>query len=71
MSGFNEHRFLRVKCGSLTGSGYSSDNKVNIKFKHCDVDKMNIRTVIILGIIVLCQSIGFSTHEQGSHQYYP
>ena len=33
-----EHRFLRVKGGFLKGSVYHSDNKVNIKFQHCDVD---------------------------------
>jgi alkaline phosphatase D len=33
-----EHRFLRVKGGFLKVSVYRSDNKVNIKFQHCDVD---------------------------------
>jgi len=33
-----EHRFLRVKGGFLKVSVYRSDNKVNIKFRHCDVD---------------------------------
>jgi alkaline phosphatase D len=33
-----EHRFLRVKGGYLRGTVYREDNKVNIKFQHCDVD---------------------------------
>lgn len=33
-----EHRFLRVKGGYLRGSVYHTDNKMNIKFQHCDVN---------------------------------
>ena len=33
-----EHRFLRVKGGFLKGSVYHSDEKVNLKFQHFDVD---------------------------------
>jgi len=33
-----EHRFLRVKGGYLWGSVYRSEDKVYIKFQHCDVD---------------------------------
>jgi len=33
-----EHRFLRIKGGFLKGSLYHADNKVFLKFQHCDVD---------------------------------
>ena len=33
-----EHRFLRVKGGYLRGSVWRSDNIVNIRFQHCDVN---------------------------------
>jgi len=33
-----EHRFLRVKGGYLRGSVRRSDNIVNIRFQHCDVN---------------------------------
>jgi alkaline phosphatase D len=33
-----EHRFLRIKGGFLKGSLYHADNKVNIKFQHCDIN---------------------------------
>jgi alkaline phosphatase D len=33
-----EHRFLRVKGGFLKGSVYREDDKIFIKFQHCNVD---------------------------------
>jgi alkaline phosphatase D len=33
-----EHRFLRVKGGYLRGSVWRADDKVFLKFQHCDVD---------------------------------
>lgn len=33
-----EHRFLRVKGGYLRGSVWRSDDKINIRFEHCDVE---------------------------------
>jgi alkaline phosphatase D len=33
-----EHRFLRVKGGFLRGSLNHKDNKMTLKFQHCDVD---------------------------------